>query len=339
MGRPKTYSDNDIINIAIQLFEEGKQPSGWYIKEQLGRGKIASIQSDLERLIKDGKIPEIPEQQKECDSTNSKVTTYSYELPVELQAILETKEQALYAMLRSITTELNDKNHLYYETLIAARIQELDVKARGMENATLKADELCSDLENRLEKQVMKNEELEAQVEELHFRIVGIESEKSELISTIKECNQSLNRASENATAQQNALSDLSSKLLNAESGYKENVVKLEFANNEIVRLKANISSLSDEYDKSMDELVESAAELKSTRALLNRSDEQLLASEIKNRDLYEEHRELQLKFKESENRVVTLLKRIDFFEEQLKSLQVNEMAEERDVRLCEDEP
>ncbi len=39
MARPKSYTDDDIINIATQLISKGKKPSGWHIKEVLGRGE------------------------------------------------------------------------------------------------------------------------------------------------------------------------------------------------------------------------------------------------------------------------------------------------------------
>ncbi len=50
MARPKSYTDEDIIDIATQLSSKGRKPTGWYVKEILDRGKIASIQADLERL-------------------------------------------------------------------------------------------------------------------------------------------------------------------------------------------------------------------------------------------------------------------------------------------------
>lgn len=36
MARPKSYTDDDVINIASQLISKGKKPSGWSIKEVLG---------------------------------------------------------------------------------------------------------------------------------------------------------------------------------------------------------------------------------------------------------------------------------------------------------------
>ena len=56
MARPKTYSDQDIIETAMQLVQQKKEVKAWRIREILGRGKLTSIQSDLDRLIADNEI-------------------------------------------------------------------------------------------------------------------------------------------------------------------------------------------------------------------------------------------------------------------------------------------
>jgi hypothetical protein len=53
------------------LSAKGKFPTGWHIKEILGRGKISSIQADLEQLIKNGKVSE---EISELVKSNSQLT-------------------------------------------------------------------------------------------------------------------------------------------------------------------------------------------------------------------------------------------------------------------------
>ncbi|MEJ2762376.1 DNA-binding protein [Photobacterium sp. MCCC 1A19761] len=103
MARPKTYTDGDLIQAANELISLGKKPSGWRIREYLKRGKTSSIQADLEKLIANGRIPEA---QNDSPSTTTQVRT-SYELPAEIQELLERKEHDISTSLRDIVIAMN----------------------------------------------------------------------------------------------------------------------------------------------------------------------------------------------------------------------------------------
>ncbi|TOM07655.1 hypothetical protein CGH84_24155, partial [Vibrio parahaemolyticus] len=92
------------MQVANELISRGKKPSGWRIREYLQRGKSSSIQADLERLIADGRIPEA---QNDIPSATTQVRT-SYELPAEIQELLERKEHDISTSLRDIIIAMND---------------------------------------------------------------------------------------------------------------------------------------------------------------------------------------------------------------------------------------
>ncbi|MCS0411956.1 hypothetical protein ND932_08750 [Vibrio diabolicus] len=154
MARPKTYMDDDVINIATKLISKGKEPSGWYIKEALGRGRISAIQADLDRLIQDGHISvEVPNV---ADAKDDEATLafLSYDLPLELQELLAKREEELCKVMRDMTAVLNNKAHEHYETIMAIRVRDLDAKYNLTYQAKEQAEAELSDIEQRLQKQV-----------------------------------------------------------------------------------------------------------------------------------------------------------------------------------------
>ncbi|WP_180767109.1 DNA-binding protein, partial [Vibrio parahaemolyticus] len=122
MARPKTYTDEDLIQTANELISLGKKPSGWRIREYLKRGKTSSIQADLEKLIADGRIPEA---QNDTPSATTQVRT-SYELPAEIQDLLERKEYDISTSLRDIVIAMNDSIHTHFESITYTRIREAE---------------------------------------------------------------------------------------------------------------------------------------------------------------------------------------------------------------------
>jgi hypothetical protein len=128
MARPKSYADEDIIKIATQLMNKGKNPTGWHIKEALGRGKISAIQSDLERLIDEGRIAVANQIAADTKESKAESTFLNYDLPAELQDLLARREEELRKVLRDMTIELNNKAHEHYESMMTVRIRDLDAK-------------------------------------------------------------------------------------------------------------------------------------------------------------------------------------------------------------------
>lgn len=182
MSRPKSYNDDDIIKIAAKLCEKGIKPTGWRIKETLGRVKISSIQLDLERLNADGKIPEVLE--KEISKIDELTSSISYELPVELQSLLNLREQELCNVLRDITLSIHHSSQKHYETLMLARTRELDIQCEAALKAKEVAEKNSLDIEERLRQQVMKGELIEEQLDEIRDELAELKQEKSELVKS-----------------------------------------------------------------------------------------------------------------------------------------------------------
>ena len=322
MARPKSYTDEEIINIATQLSAKGKKPTGWRIKEILARGKISSIQANLDRLIKDGKVPEeISEQTQDNEISNGRPLPSSFELPVEIQEMLTIKEQALCQALREITISVNDKAHIHYETLMNVRSRELEAVSATTEKAREAAEQDSLDMEERLRKQVEQNERFEENVEALEARLLDSKNEKSELVQTISQLTNSLSKAAENAENQQNTITELGTKLSGMETAHAEVTVELNHTIDEVGKLQSNISVLSGQYEETKEQLIETSTRLESTQGALNKSEGQLSTLRDENSELSAQHCLLENNLRDSESSVVTLTQDKKRLEEQMAKL------------------
>ncbi|MBT0000878.1 hypothetical protein [Vibrio alginolyticus] len=262
MARPKSYTDDDIINIATQLISKGKKPSGWSIKEVLGRGKISAIQSDLDRLIKGGHISVEAlnaQDYKECEATRAFL---SYELPVELHELLAKREEELCNVMRDMTTALNNKAHEHYETIMAIRVRDLDAKYNLTYRAKEQAEADYSDIEERLKKQVEEKEQLEEKIEELECELAESKQSNSELLQHNLHLTNNLSAAAEKYETLQGTHQDLNGQLSALQNDHTAVTVKLKFAINENESLQSRLAELAVGYDEAKDQLAEARAKL-----------------------------------------------------------------------------
>ncbi|ROR69516.1 plasmid replication DNA-binding protein KfrA [Vibrio crassostreae] len=270
MARPKSYADEDIIKIATQLISKGKKPSGWSIKEVLGRGKISAIQSDLDRLIKGGHIS------AEVSSLSSKeseeaIVFLSYDLPAELQDLLAKREEELCKTFREITTMLNNKAHEHYETIMAIRVRDLDAKYNLTYQAKKQAEAELSDIEQRLQKQVEEKEHLEDKIEELECDLAESKQNNSELLQHNLHLTNNLSAAAEKYDTLQGSHQDLIGQLSALQNDHTAVTVKLEFALSENKKLHTSIAELTGEYDKTRGYLAEAHAKLNVSQSELHK--------------------------------------------------------------------
>ncbi|EOD9426878.1 hypothetical protein ACJ5M7_003228 [Vibrio harveyi] len=249
MARPKSYTDDDIINIATQLISKGKKPSGWSIKEVLGRGKISAIQSDLERLIKGGHISVEAlnaQDYKECEATRAFL---SYELPVELQELLAKREEELCKVMRDMTTALNNKAHEHYETMMAIRVRDLDAKYNLTYRAKEQAEADFADIEERLKKQVVEKEQLEDKIEELECELAESRQSHSDLLQHNLKLTSNLNSITDKYEVLQGTYQGINEQLSALQSDYTSVKVKLDSALSENESLQSRVVELTDEYE------------------------------------------------------------------------------------------
>ncbi|EJL6742872.1 hypothetical protein NMR85_000092 [Vibrio alginolyticus] len=262
MARPKSYTDDDIINIATQLISKGKKPSGWCIKEALGRGRISTIQADLDRLIQGGHISveaRNAQDYKECEAT---LAFLSYDLPVELQELLAKREEELCKVMRDMTTALNNKAHEHYETMMAIRVRDLDAKYNLTYRAKEQAEADYSDIEERLKKQVEEKEQLEEKIEELECKLAESKQSNSELLQHNLHLTNNLSAAAEKYETLQGTHQDLNGQLSALQNDHTAVTVKLKFAINENESLQSRLAELAVGYDEAKDQLAEARAKL-----------------------------------------------------------------------------
>lgn len=262
MARPKSYTDDDVIKIATQLISKGKKPSGWHIKEVLGRGKISTIKADLDRLIQNGHISVEAlnaQDYKECEATRAFL---SYDLPVELQELLAKREEELCKVMRDMTTALNNKAHEHYETMMAIRVRDLDAKYNLTYRAKEQAEADYADIEERLKKQVEEKERLEDKIEELECDLAESKKNNSELLQHNLHLTNKLSSAAEKYEALQGTHQDLKGQLSALQNDHTAIAVKLEFATNENESLQSRVDELTDGYEKAKEQLAEARAKL-----------------------------------------------------------------------------
>ncbi|MEZ8103334.1 DNA-binding protein [Vibrio bivalvicida] len=230
MARPKSYTDDDVINIATQLISKGKKPSGWHIKEVLGRGKISTIKADLDRLIQNGHISVEAlnaQDYKECEAT---LAFLSYDIPAELQDLLVKREEELCKVMREMTTALNNRAHEHYETLMAIRIRDLDAKYNLTYKAKEQAEADFVDIEERLKKQVEEKERLEDKIEELELELAESRQSHSELLQHNLKLTSNLNSITEKYEILQGTYQGINEQLSALQNEYTSVKVKLDSA-------------------------------------------------------------------------------------------------------------
>ncbi|HHX8670696.1 TPA: hypothetical protein ACVO4Z_000693 [Vibrio alginolyticus] len=262
MARPRSCTDDDVINIATQLISKGKKPSGWYIKEALGRGRISTIQADLDRLIQDGHIS--VEVRKAPDTKDDEATLafLSYDLPAELQELLAKREEELCKVMREMTSALNNKAHEHYETIMAIRVRDLDAKYNLTYRAKEQAEADYSDIEERLKKQVEEKEQLEEKIEELECELAESKQSNSELLQHNLHLTNNLSAAAEKYETLQGTHQDLNGQLSALQNDHTAVTVKLKFAINENESLQSRLAELAVGYDEAKDQLAEARAKL-----------------------------------------------------------------------------
>ncbi|MDN2481673.1 hypothetical protein [Vibrio agarivorans] len=321
MARPKTYTDEDVIRISTQLSADGKKPTGWLIKEALGRGKIASIQADLDRLVTEGKIPEIQTQPSEsANPEQSEASTF--ELPAELEDMLSFKELELGKILREMTISMNDKANIYYEALMGVRVRELDAQSDLMTKAKAIAEQATRDMEMRLKKQVERNEVQEEQIESLETRLSSSKSEKSELVQTISQLSDSFNKVSEKAEQQYVLLDELRQTISDKDKEYTAIEVKLEHVNDEAKKSQLQLADLLAHHESVKTQLAESSTLLKSTQGSLSEAHNQNNVLRKENTELAASSRLLQKNIADAESEVILLHKQKQRLEREIADLQ-----------------
>ncbi|MCG3738217.1 hypothetical protein EXA16_18275, partial [Vibrio cincinnatiensis] len=271
MARPKSYTDQDLIQIVQEILSQGDEVSTWRIKEQLGRGKLSTIKRDLERLIDSGEIDTTRKEQNTAATENPIIA--SYELPIEVQNLLAQFEQEICKIIQRITTSLNCQIHQHYENLMNARIHEFDTKTDLAIKAQAMAENTCAEMEDRLLKQIELNESLEEKIEHLDELLMESRLQQSDLIKTNNQLTNSLNHATVKLEENQEIINDLRANLAKIEKGFAAQAVQLDYSRNEAKSYELKLSEQIECHEQTVQKMNEVLAELKSTQSALEKSD------------------------------------------------------------------
>ncbi|EGQ8503762.1 hypothetical protein GQ854_23320 [Vibrio parahaemolyticus] len=314
MARPKTYTDEDLIQAANELISRGKKPSGWRIREYLQRGKSSSIQADLERLIADGRIPEA---QNDTPSATTQVRT-SYELPAEIQDLLERKEYDISTSLRDIVIAMNDSIHTHFESITYTRIREAEAISQHAIKQKEQSEGEALDIEQTLQRATDANDELEEKIAALQSELVESQNEKSELLKNISQLTSSFNQANDRLENQQDTIYGLQANLSKVEKAHSALTVQREYALNDVERLESQLTELSERYQSTCIKLTESSSKLQSMTEALDNSEHKLSTVQDEYTDLSVNYRILESKLHESQSNISELKRANHELEKQL---------------------
>lgn len=316
MARPKSYTDQDLIQIVQEILSQGDEVSTWRIKEHLGRGKLSTIKRDLERLIDSGEIDTTRKEQNTAATENPVIA--SYELPIEVQNLLAQSEQEICKIIQRITTSLNCQVHQHYENLMNARIHEFDTKTDLAIKAQAMAENTCAEMEVRLLKQIELNESLEEKIEHIDELLMESRHQQSDLIKTNNQLTNSLKHTTEKLDSHHETINELKASLAKIEKGFAAQTVQLEYSRNEAKKYESKLSEQVERYEHTAQKLNETLADLKSTQTALAESDKLLRKVQAEHQALSVNNKLLENSLRQSQETITVLNTRNQKLEQQL---------------------
>lgn len=186
MARPKSYSEEELINVASELLNKGIEPRGWRIREILGRGKTTSFDKDIKRLTESGKLPIYVKPAISTEVLPARSETEHAQLPIEIQDAYKITEAELSESIYALILRLNDITACHYEQLTRTRLQSaINEKEIALEEKRL-AEEQVIKTEERVRAQVANNEELEQAQAKISSELVQLKCDNLKLCENVK---------------------------------------------------------------------------------------------------------------------------------------------------------
>ncbi|WP_375322720.1 hypothetical protein [Aliivibrio logei] len=186
MARPKSYTQNDIINAANQLIEKGTEISGWQLREIIGHGRCDTLYKDLKQLIEQGHINLPDKSSIEVQQPAVQEDPKVLPLPIEIQESLKLVEGQLSSSLVTLVTQLNVLTDTHYEHLTRARLLESKAIADEAVTKLITMEENLLITEDRVKAQVELNEQLEQDNIALEEELGTAEQQCTEHLATLK---------------------------------------------------------------------------------------------------------------------------------------------------------
>lgn len=274
MARPKSYSEEELINVASELLNKGIEPRGWRIREILGRGKTTSFDSDIKRLTESGKLPEYVKPSISTEVLPTRNETEHTQLPLEIQDAYKITEAKLSESIYALILRLNDITAAHYEQLTKTRLQSaISEKEITLEEKRL-ADEQVVNTEERVRAQVANNEELELKHEELEHRYSELEQAQANLSSELMLLKRENLSLCENVKVSTSTIQDLEEQILSLSTINTVLDTQLKERSLQSTKLEERYSDLENQLDTTKQQLTVANTRSDSIQIALTKTDE-----------------------------------------------------------------
>ncbi|HHC7214057.1 TPA: hypothetical protein ACN38N_002420 [Vibrio parahaemolyticus] len=283
MARPKSYSEEELINVANELLNKGIEPRGWRIREILGRGKTTSFDSDIKRLTESGQLPEYVKPSITTEVLPTRNETEHAQLPLEIQDAYKITEAKLSESIYALILRLNDITACHYEQLTRTRLQgAISEKESAFEEMRL-AEEQVIKTEERVRAQVANNEELELKHEELEHRYSELEQAQANISSELIQLKRDNVKLCEDVRLSEITIQDLEKQVLSLSTANTVLDTQLKERNLQIIKLEERYSDLENQLDTTKQQLTVANSRYESSKVELTKEKEILskLRSEL----------------------------------------------------------
>ncbi|WP_406733733.1 hypothetical protein RJD39_05930 [Vibrio scophthalmi] len=283
MARPKSYTEQELINVANELLSKGIEPRGWRIREVLGRGKTTSFDSDIKRLTENGKLPVYVKPSIVAEVLPARSETEHAQLPIEIQEAYKITEAELSESIYALILKLNDITASHYEKLTRTRLQgAINEKESAFEERRL-AEEQVIKTEERVRAQVANNELLELKHEELEHRYSELEQAQANISSELMQLKRDNIKLCEDVRLSEITIQDLEKQVLSLSTANTILGTQLEERNLQSIKLEERYSDLENQLDATKQQLTVANSRYGSIQNTLTKAEETIssLRSEL----------------------------------------------------------
>lgn len=283
MARPKSYSEEELINVASELLNKGIEPRGWRVREILGRGKTTSFDKDIKRLTESGQLPEYIKPSITTEVLPARSEIEHAQLPIEIQDAYKITEAELSESIYALILRLNDITASHYEQLTRTRLQSaISEKEIALEEKRL-AEEQVIKTEERVHAQVANNEELELQCEELEHRYSELEQAQVNISSELMQLKRDKLKLCEDIKATEITIRDLEEQIISLSTTNTVLDTQLKERNLQSIKLEERYSDLENQLDTTKQQLTVANSRYGSIQNTLTKAEETIssLRSEL----------------------------------------------------------
>lgn len=274
MARPKSYSEEELINVANELLNKGIEPRGWRIREILGCGKTTSFDSDIKRLTESGKLPEYVKPSITTEVLPTRNETEHPQLPLEIQDAYKITEAKLSESIYALILRLNDITACHYEQLTRTRLQGAISEKESAFEETRLVEEQVIKTEERVRAQVANNEELELKHEELEHRYSELEQAQANLSSELMLLKRDNVKLCEDVRVSESTIHDLEEQVLSLSTANTVLDTQLKERNLQSAKLNERYSDLENQLDTTKQQLTIANSRYGSIQNALTKAEE-----------------------------------------------------------------